>query len=371
VFNTSPTFVTPILGVASATSVTATGTLTGSQLISTVAPGTAPLVVTSTTPVTNLSIGGNAATATTATTATNLAGGVAGDIFYQSAPNTTAKLNKGTAGQVLTMNPGATAPIWAAAGGGSVSAFNYAYTATNPTAALSITATGGPYIATVPVLIDGSTADAGLMVKADKTKLTNFPTISGSPTTNGQVLTYNGSTANWVQPSLQYSGTTGAGTVSINNGGTSATIPVVTTAVSGLMVPADKTKLDKLPTVTNGPVSTAGQVLTSNADGTATWAAATGGSGGGSSSIYYLKITDESSSTNTSYSNALVPNLRFITVNVLSPSTSTGTWIPATDIAPNAISIEECSGGSLLIANACSTSDIADTPGGIYIILSY
>ena len=46
------------------------------QLTSTVATGTAPLVVTSTTPVTNLNIGGNAATATTATTATS-ANGVA------------------------------------------------------------------------------------------------------------------------------------------------------------------------------------------------------------------------------------------------------------------------------------------------------
>lgn len=41
------------------------------QLTSTVAQGTAPLVVNSTTPVANLSIGGNAATATLAANATN------------------------------------------------------------------------------------------------------------------------------------------------------------------------------------------------------------------------------------------------------------------------------------------------------------
>jgi hypothetical protein len=46
------------------------GSLSG-QLTSTVAAGTAPFVVTSTTAVSNLSIGGNAATATLATTATN------------------------------------------------------------------------------------------------------------------------------------------------------------------------------------------------------------------------------------------------------------------------------------------------------------
>jgi hypothetical protein len=40
-------------------------TVTATQLTSTIATGTAPFVVTSTTPVANLSIGGNAATVTT------------------------------------------------------------------------------------------------------------------------------------------------------------------------------------------------------------------------------------------------------------------------------------------------------------------
>ena len=62
VFATSPTLVNPTIGVATGTSLSVSG-----QLTSTVATGTAPLVVSSTTPVTNLSIGGNAATATNAT----------------------------------------------------------------------------------------------------------------------------------------------------------------------------------------------------------------------------------------------------------------------------------------------------------------
>ena len=66
VLATSPTLVTPVLGVATGTSLSVSG-----QLTSTIATGIAPLVVTSTTPVANLSIGGNAATATLATTATN------------------------------------------------------------------------------------------------------------------------------------------------------------------------------------------------------------------------------------------------------------------------------------------------------------
>ena len=56
---TSPTLVTPVIGAATGTSLSVSG-----QLTSTVATGTAPLVVSSTTPVANLNIGGNAATVT-------------------------------------------------------------------------------------------------------------------------------------------------------------------------------------------------------------------------------------------------------------------------------------------------------------------
>lgn len=54
VLSTSPTLVTPTLGVASGTSLTATGNVSGSTLTSTVATGTAPITVTSTTNVANL-----------------------------------------------------------------------------------------------------------------------------------------------------------------------------------------------------------------------------------------------------------------------------------------------------------------------------
>ena len=49
--------------------ISATGNISGNQLASTIATGTAPLVVASTTPVANLNIGGNAATATKLATA--------------------------------------------------------------------------------------------------------------------------------------------------------------------------------------------------------------------------------------------------------------------------------------------------------------
>ena len=65
-----------------------TSGVTANQFTSTVATGTAPLVVTSTTAVANLSIGGNAATATTATTATSAnavaAGVVTGKTIYDA-----------------------------------------------------------------------------------------------------------------------------------------------------------------------------------------------------------------------------------------------------------------------------------------------
>jgi hypothetical protein len=73
--------------------------------------------------------------------------------------------------------------------------------------------------------------------------------------------------------------------VSITNGSSSATIPVASSSVSGLMIPTDKAKLDTYPTISNTPTS--GQVLASNGDGTATWTTSSGGSGGSSTSIYH------------------------------------------------------------------------------------
>lgn len=61
-------------------------------------------------------VSGNAATATLAGKATNVAGGLAGQIPYQTAVDTTALLAAGTAGQAL-LSGGAGAPTWGVAGG--------------------------------------------------------------------------------------------------------------------------------------------------------------------------------------------------------------------------------------------------------------
>jgi hypothetical protein len=55
---------------------------------------------------------GLASTATLATKSTNVAGGLGGQILYQSAVDTTAKLANGTAGKYLLTNGTTLAPSW-------------------------------------------------------------------------------------------------------------------------------------------------------------------------------------------------------------------------------------------------------------------
>lgn len=175
---------------------------------------------------------------------------------------------------------------WQAVSSGSgVSNFTYDYTAGNSTATLTLLSSS-TFTPTIPVLIDGSTANAGLMIKADKAKLSTYP---ASTTTSGLVLTTNSSgNATWQAPSLGYTPSTSTLTLTTGSATSSTTLPAATTSDPGLMSSADKTKLNTLPSVTNGPISTADLVLTSNANGTATWKTPTGGSGGGSSvSIYH------------------------------------------------------------------------------------
>ena len=384
-----------------------------------------------------------------AATATNIASGVAGNLLYQSAPGTTAKLANGTvAGQVLTWDATNTKPSWS--------------TPINSVAVADGLTVNGATTAVTSGAISMGIKDGSIAVKKIQTSSawatdnTKFLSASGdwlvpaSGSFTGVLPVLNGGTGISGYNVGEYIHAIGATTlaritkadviidlgaeVTANKSGT------VSTQTDDVKYPSVKAVKSYVDTKVPDLVATtdANKVLTANPAGTAaSWQTPTGGSGGsvsiynalnqaGTAAVpevlvkgsgskirfwvesaainilhvsipngsmvdyvrifatkpnmtiqgdgsysYYLKITDESSNTNTSYSNALVPNLRFMTVNVLSPSTSTGTWIPASDIAPNQISIEDCSGGSLLIANACSTSDIADTPGGIYIILSY
>ncbi|MEI7526381.1 MAG: hypothetical protein WCJ95_18685, partial [Mariniphaga sp.] len=117
VMDTSPTLVTPVIGAATGTSLSVSGSLT-----STVATGTAPLVVTSSTPVTNLNIGGNAATVTTNA---NLTGDVT------SSGNTTTLSTSGVTAN--TYGSATTVPVFAVDAKGRVTGVtNTTITGTSP-----------------------------------------------------------------------------------------------------------------------------------------------------------------------------------------------------------------------------------------------
>jgi hypothetical protein len=91
---------------AGATSFLAIGT--ANQVLTVNTGATAPQYVSQST----LSVG----------TATNIAGGVAGSVPYNTGAGATSFLSIGTAGQVLTVNSGGTAPQWAAPSGTTINA---------------------------------------------------------------------------------------------------------------------------------------------------------------------------------------------------------------------------------------------------------
>ena len=90
------------------------GTITPTSVAAT---GTAPLTVTSTTPVANLSIGGNAATATAST---NITGGLVNKIAYQTAANTTSFIAAPTTASTYLSWNGSTF-VWSSVSGGNIS----------------------------------------------------------------------------------------------------------------------------------------------------------------------------------------------------------------------------------------------------------
>jgi hypothetical protein len=98
-------------------------------LQSTVATGTAPFTVASTTPVANLSIGtggtwnGNVISATYG--GTGQSSFAVGDILYASTTTALSKLSAGTSGYVLTSGGAGVAPTWSAASASLSTSGNY------------------------------------------------------------------------------------------------------------------------------------------------------------------------------------------------------------------------------------------------------
>ena len=171
-------------GTTPATGAFTTLSATG-QFTSTLATGTAPFAVTSTTAVANLSIGGTAATAT------NVAGGGTGGVEYQSAANTSTFLaSPTTSGHIfaLAWEPigSALAPValdlatylGSPANIGGTSAASGAFTTLS--ASSTVSGTGfSTYLASPPA-IGGSAAAAGAFTTLSGSSTITFSGISGS-----------------------------------------------------------------------------------------------------------------------------------------------------------------------------------------------
>jgi hypothetical protein len=131
-----------------------------------------------------------------------------GDIVYGGTSGTGTRLAKGMAGQVLTMNAGATDPVWSTPASGTV-------TSVSGTGPISVaTGTSTPVIS----ISEATTSAAGSMSAADKNKLnvqttgtatgqmqywngTAWVTVAAG--VNGQLLKYKNGVPTWVDDQLE------------------------------------------------------------------------------------------------------------------------------------------------------------------------
>ena len=117
--------------------------------------------------------------ATNAVNGTHLAMGsdAAGDTLYYDGTDY-VRLAKGTAGQVLTMNGGATAPEWAAGGGGggggSSTFVEDEFTGDGTTTSFTLS-TAAPYEESIMVFIDGGSQPTSAYTLPSNTNLTISP----------------------------------------------------------------------------------------------------------------------------------------------------------------------------------------------------
>ena len=167
----------------------------------------------------------------------------AGDIIYFTGSGSPTVLPKGTAGQVLTMNSGATAPTWATpSSGGNTTAGKTVTLSTTGAAVLTVNGTDSGSVA----LPAGSTSQVGVVQLTNSTSSTSTTTAA---------------TPNSVKTAYDLA---------------AAAIPKSTGAAAG-----DIIYFTAASTPTRLAKGTAGQVLTMNSGATApTWATPSSGGGG-------------------------------------------------------------------------------------------
>jgi hypothetical protein len=183
--------------------------LAANQLSSTVAIGTAPFVVTSTTPVTNLSIGGNAATATTATAANAL-----------NTATTTVVVNAATApsaGQALVATS-STAASWQTPVGGPLALLETEAVIATPsyTVGSAVIASGVTVTATAPAVF--SLALHGLLAGSQIVFSTTGTMPSGISANTVYFVITTGLTTGQFEISLSDGGTVGIAATTIGSG---------------------------------------------------------------------------------------------------------------------------------------------------------
>lgn len=167
-------------------------------------------------------------------TAANISGGLAGQLLYQSALATTAKLTIGTAGQALVVNSGATAPEWVDQSSLSVGS--------------AANKTGG---AAGDILVQSASGSTGFL----------------SAGTNGQVITSNGTSPQYVnQSSLSVGSATTAGAATNIAGGAANRIPYQTAAGTTAFISDNAnsiltTNASSVPALTSATSVTVGKAI--------------------------------------------------------------------------------------------------------------
>lgn len=158
-------------------------------------------------------------TVASATAATNLSGGAAGSVSYQTAANTSAFLGIGTAGQVFTVNAGATAPQWAAQ-----SALSVGTAAVSSTSTITSTSSASTWY---PTFVSASSGNLALDINTSL----NFTPSTGTlyATTFSGALTGATSGSNI----LMGNGTGGLSNVTIGSGLSFATGTLSVTSAGG------------------------------------------------------------------------------------------------------------------------------------------